>query len=54
MKPKSVMPKKNEKKITTIIHHGEVKEWTGESWVVVRKATKRDFERYPEICRDEL
>jgi hypothetical protein len=39
----------NEKKYDTVIHNGEVKDWVGIGWIVVRDATDADYNKFPEV-----
>jgi hypothetical protein len=41
----------NEKKYKAVIDDGILKEWVGIGWVDVRKATKKDFEKFLVVQR---
>lgn len=36
-----------EKSHPKIVHNGDLKEWVGFGWIVIRKATDGDIKRYP-------
>lgn len=40
-----------EKRISKVIHEGDLKQWVGIGWVVERKATAEDKKRYPLVVK---
>lgn len=42
-----------ERKISTVIDNGDLKEWVGIGWITIRKATPSDYKRYRVVVEDE-